>query len=331
MKSKKQKLTNLVKAGIISLPLIFGNPSTNAKAQERYESKYNTIAHEMVRIEQQHRYSQCYSPKKKLLDDLIDESKEYIPQKEEYTSEEGKKILKKISDHIPRKDKTSYDLQDVCYRQSLMMLAVARANNLPVYLIEAPSHVLLRWDQDNKHDPLFPNAPENKGDFNFETIPWGEIQKDTEMGNSEYSLQDLDQKPVREGAYLKNLTDSQSIALAYLKGGDMYGNVEEYEKARKLIEKARKLSPQSLNIQIGLAYYQQRVGQYDKAIKNYKKILEMNPPIEGKKHLGTNFMSNAYLELAECLKEKGQPKKAEELIKKGQEHVPFISYLKRFW
>ncbi len=329
MKAKKQNLKNLVTAGIISLPLILGNPFSKAKAQERYDAKYNTLAHKMVKIEQRYRYGHCYAPKKKLLDDLIDESKDYIPQKKEYTTKEAKNILKKIHNHIPKKDKNAYNLQDVCYRHSLMILSVARANNLPVYLIEAPNHVLLRWDSDGKHDVLFPNAPENKGDFNFETIS-GIAHNDNEIHGVKYSLTDLDQEPIRKGMYLKNLTDSQSLAFAYLKGTRMYRNVDKHEKSLELIKKAKELSPKSPNIQFSLAYTQELLGQYDKAIKNYKKILEVNPYIKDKKPLGNRFIGNTYLGVRDCLRKKGQPEEAEKYEDMGDEHISSMKYLKMF-
>ncbi len=321
------KLKNLVKAGMISLPLILGNPFNNqAKAQENYTSKYNTIAHKMIDIEQSYK-GYVTRPKKTTLDKLIDESKDYIPQKDKYTLEEGKKICKDIYEHIPKKRKIDYNLKDICYRNSLAFLAIARANNLPVYLVASPAHLFPRWDPDGKHNPLNPNDPVNKGDFNFETTKnFKRIRGDTIIGSGEYSIKDLNQETIKNSYYLRNLNDSQLLSIAHLKGSEILRMDEEYEKALEATEKALKLFPSCPETLISKARCYGGLKEYDKAIEIYDNILKKFPKDTTTKTIGEGFIIGSYWGKIKYLKESGREKQAKEVYKKSRKHVPDIDY-----
>jgi len=65
---------------------------------------------------------------------------------------------------------------DICYRKSLIFLAIGRKNNIPFYFIDIPAepgHTFIRYDPDAKHDPLNPDNPINKDDINIETTAEG--------------------------------------------------------------------------------------------------------------------------------------------------------------
>ena len=84
-------------------------------------------------------------------------------------------FLKQIPSIKERKD------EDLCYRNSLIYLAIGQANNIPLYgtiTQGAPQqdHIFIRYDPDGKHDPLNSNNSINKEDINIETTT-GEIQE----------------------------------------------------------------------------------------------------------------------------------------------------------
>src|SRR3989338_2371593 len=196
-------LLNKLKIGFAGLSLIGASyfNSVNAQTSEKnYISKYNTIVHKMLQVEdglkldiKKSTNGQKWTeenfkafPSLQTLDSLIDESKCYIKQKDNYTKKDIEKISENIYSNILKKFPNIKEREkiDLCYRTSLIYLAIGQTNNQPFYgvvvrgVMETPSHMFVRYDSDGMHDPVNPGNLINKEDINIETTT-GKVYNDS--------------------------------------------------------------------------------------------------------------------------------------------------------
>lgn len=205
----------------------------NANAQENYVPKYNTIAHKMLMIEDSAKYDiknyQIF-PELKTLDNLIDSSKLYIKQKENYSKKEiaeiADKIYLSILENMPEMEKRKET--DFCYRNSLIYLAIGEINNLHFYASinqgTSRDHMFIRDDKDGKHDASNPNNPINKGDINIESTN-GKIQNDSNgVFSDRYYIESkrINKQTLENNLSLSNLNENELLSIAYLQRGGIY-------------------------------------------------------------------------------------------------------------
>ncbi len=260
----KKKLKNILKAGIISLPLVFGN--LPAKAQDTYTPKYNTIGHEAIRI-----YKGEES--QKYLDNLIDSTK-FLFIKKNFSEKEGRNLMIKIDSILDKNFKYLNESSTPCFDKSLGYLAIARKNNLPLEMVCVPrlgGHVYLRWDSDGKHNPLNQEDIINKGDFEWEATS-GKFVID-----NQYKTSLISNNSIKKGIYLTNLTDSQIIGKAYYAKAVKLANKREFENAIKKFDLSLNLDSNDVKSYYSKGFCYNKLGEYDKANKYFNKALKLNP------------------------------------------------------
>ncbi|MBI2057212.1 hypothetical protein HYT91_03085 [Candidatus Pacearchaeota archaeon] len=200
------------------------------KEQDKdYKTKYNTVAHQMLMIEDSGIVGAYPSLKK--LDEAIDLSKKFI-KKTRYTKQELSDLSKKIyliingTDYFLAHDYDEgefFSVLPTCYIYSLYYLAIGQANNLPFYAVnfeknleDALGHIFIRYDPDGKHDVLNPENPVNKGDINLEATT-GEIQNKGEYSDNyyidKYNIQDIS---LKNRTALENLDEKKLLGLSYI-------------------------------------------------------------------------------------------------------------------
>ncbi len=243
-----KNLVQKLKTGILSFAIVSSSYFNSVQAQENYQPKYNTISHKMLMIEAGNFYLDF-----KKLDDLIDDSKNYIKKKENYSKEEIAKISEKIYSEIGKKLDLNgllelyYLFKDAgpCYKTTLCYLAIAKANDLPIYAVDIPKymgHIFVRYDKDGKHDPLNPNNPVNNGDINIETTTGGI----SEISNGKFSdsyyinKHEISKEALKKQTSLRALkNEEQYLSVAYIqKTGKSFKEINRIEKEiKKEIEK----------------------------------------------------------------------------------------------
>jgi tetratricopeptide (TPR) repeat protein len=268
------KLATLAFLGFISL--------NNLNAQENYHPKYHTIVHKVLQIEDSVKSSY---PSLKTLDKLIDNSKKYIPKKENYTKEEIKKISQKFySDMINEVPEIKNEIE-ICHKSSLILLAIGEANNIPFYITTVlgniNGHTYIIYDKNRDgHNPLNPNDKINKGDINISTTA-GEIEDGEKYSDSYYIKQyHVSKKSLEEKINLSILNEKELLAITYWQiARDFYG-IKEWDKAIKNCDKAIQLDTNSLPAYKikGLILSQKKNPNkdYKQAIMNFDKALKLD-------------------------------------------------------
>jgi len=252
-------------------------------AQENYIPKYNTLAHRALQIEDSVKIAH---PSLKKLDEFIDSSKTYIPQKEldKYTKEDIKNISTNIYNHILkvypklRRDsieKNTNEKIDACYRFTLFYLATGLFR--PVSM---PRHEIVRFDPNSKHHPGIPNHPDNRGDINIE-VTTGEIENGYKYSDNFY-IKDrcLDKKTLENNSYLRSSTDNEFLSYSYLLRVFPFLNDRIHLETLQDCNKAIKLDPKSATAYIVKGIVRNSYGEasnHVKALENFEKAFELNP------------------------------------------------------
>ena len=334
-------LLNKLKIGFAGLSLIGASyfNSVNAQTSEKnYISKYNTIAHKMLQVEDSLKLDIKKStkgqkwteenfkafPSLQTLDSLIDESKCYIKQKGNYTKKDLEKISENIYSSILKKFPNIKEREktDLCYRTSLIYLAIGQTNNLPFYgvvvrgVMETPSHMFVRYDSDGMHDPVNPGNLINKEDINIETTT-GKVYNDSIPDDSLVKKFIIFREDLKGTDYLKNLDEDELLSLAYLyrskKYFDSWVLEDDTRKGVIDLDKAIQLNPNFFEAYyMKSEYYREKTyasggGPVDKeaakkAIYNYKKALEIYPYLKALNNRA-QLLSKEFKEYGEVIKE----------------------------
>ena len=310
-------LLNKLKLGFAGLSLIGASYFNSVKAQEEDSLKCNnTIVHKMLQVEdglkldiKKSTNGQKWTeenfkafPSLQTLDSLIDESKCYIKQKDNYTKKDIEKISENIYSNILKKFPNIKEREkiDLCYRTSLIYLAIGQTNNLPFYgvvvrgVMETPSHMFVRYDSDGMHDPVNPGNLINKEDINIETTT-GKVYNDSIPDDSLVKKFIIFREDLKGTDYLKNLDEDELLSLAYLYRSKKYFDswVIENDTRKGFIDldKAIQLNPnffEAYNLKAAIYMHKTYAaggGPVDKeaakkAIYNYKTSLEIYPYLE---------------------------------------------------
>ncbi len=159
-----------------------------------------------------------------------------------------------------------------CKTFSFIYLGIADALNLPVYMVLAPSHVFIRWH-------LGPGRY-----INWETTSGITV-------NDEYikRLHDIPENSIRSGAYLKSLTRTESMAVAFF----MLGNyVENPDTKIKYYTKAVQLNPMHSRVLYNRGTILYRKGRFDRALSDFDRVIVLEP----NHYSAYNNRGNAWLE-----------------------------------
>ncbi len=297
----KKNLIQKLKTGIAGLSLMSFLYFNSATAQENYIPKYNTIAHKMLMIEDSLKYDlpgyKVY-PSLKTLDELVEGSKSYIPKKDPktYTKDEVAKLSEEIYNGMLEKLSNIKEREniDLCYRASLIYLAIGEANGIPFYPVYLPlrlnriAHMFVRYDPDGKHDPLNSNNLVNKGDINIETtggkISGGKNEADENSDNYHIKKRRLSSKDVIENNFLKNLNEKELLSNTYMLKANLFceekekkGNMNgyDYTKAIRYYNKSLSLNEKNIMGYICKAVKQKSEEDYGNALKNFNLALKL--------------------------------------------------------
>ena len=267
-------LKNKVKMGLVGLALAGTTVFNPLSAQENYTPKYNTIAHKMNRIGN--------NLKPKTLDKYIDNSKNYIQRKDKYTREDIKNISKNIISDIKKNPPETKTPKDLCYRNSLIYLAIGEANNLPFYGVMTIDHIFVRYDpKRDGNNPLNKNDLRNKGDINIETVV-GMIEDEEKFSNQHLIFFNyLSKEHLKKNLLLKNLNEKQLLSYAHAQNAAKYELEEKFGEAIKDCNKAIELNPKCFLAYelkgIALSHKDSKIKDYGKAISIFNKSLELAP------------------------------------------------------
>ena len=268
--------------------------------QSDYIPKYNTIAHKMLRIEDSIKIEMPdYKsfPDFRTLDILIDNSKIYIPQKKYYTKNELAEIAYNIYTDISTQFPDIYEKRDdVCYRNSLIFLAIGETNNLPFYGVtvpEYPSHIFVRYDPDGKHNALNINDPVNKGDANLETTA-GFIIPDIYYIKTRNLTKNIN-------ILLRNLTENELFSIPYAwRGNILHHKKGDLKNALAKYNKALSLNPKFwiFYVERGLLWASDKNPDkdYKKAIADFTKAIHLNEYYKLYAYIAAcySFMNDSY-------------------------------------
>lgn len=330
----KKDFIQKLKTGIIGLSLIsssyFNSFNTNAQ-NESYHPEYNTTTHYIMKEIQK----EGPSINLKNLDNIISQTKIIIKENykgDPYNTKEAKQLMEKIEDLIEKKYESVEN--HPCYEKTLIYLAIAEVNKLPLYPVMIPSHIFLRWDPDGIHkqryysnkitDESIPeekkdyltneeNPISNKGDFNwdpnflksFEDF-WYRYFFDCHIA--------FGYDEIKEGIYLKNLNKKELLSYVYTEES-IHSLVKEfYGKALNSVNKALELNSKNITAYHNKGKILYAMGKdncknncekyFEESIENYKKAKELTDD-------WSSFYPKYFFGIAWALKSLGKYEEAE--------------------
>ncbi len=269
------------------------NSSKNHKKKNsnlgKVSKKYNTTMHKGFDIESKiHDVRSDY----RTLDNIINEVREEIKVKPNFSRNEAIQILKIINKTITKRHNfSSYTLDEPNCTNAHIYHAVGEALNLPIDTLNAPGHVFIRFNLDNG------------GYINWETSAKGEIFR-----NSDYiKAFNIAQTSINKGIYLSPRNKNQILANFY---NQIVFELFRKKQVKKAIEYSKigvKLSPESPELlnKLGVGFL--RLGKNDKSILYFNESIRLNP----------NF-ANSYHNRGTAWKIKGDLNKAEEDFRKAE-------------
>ncbi len=181
-----------------------------------------------------------------------------------------------------------------CDSSSLVVLAIAHELNWPVYLVSAPGHVFVRWDNGTNVEFNMDERYRFDDDryIDMFNISWHAIEQGVYMRNFEnddilslfYSNRGIAKRQL--GRYEEAIRDydkaielNQDHATAYNNRGMTYGMMERYEDAINDFDRAIELDPNMWEAYDGRALTNRKLGSYKEAFRDRKRALEINPSL----------------------------------------------------
>lgn len=241
-----------------------------------YQPKYQTIAHEILKLESG---IEGTPPNYALLDTIIDEVKDQITAYPPYSKEEAATILQQIAGVLNKKNIQVGDailLTETCTPQnegnkekfiadcdtlSFLYLGIAEALKLPLRLVSLPDHTFIRWH--------FPDGTA----LNWETTT-ASVWRDSAY-RSWYNSTHSDPLPPEQE--LRSLERAEIFAIVHYNLGNAFTQKGRYDEAIANYTKTLTINPHYANAyyQRGNAWYAK--GDDDKAINDFTQIIAFNP------------------------------------------------------
>ncbi len=259
---------------LIAGPAILQGCASSLPATHKpYRSKFNTIAHEVLDIELEHKLGTADYLR---LDKIIGLAQENIPivENNEYAEKDIALLtLYAISDELDRYGFEYDRVRMLCYGleqkrincdcYSALYLAIGEALNLPLKMVRAPAHTFVRW-QLNDDDYI-----------NWETTIGS--QKDDEYYILRHNIAPR-AKGISSLKSLDVIEDRREIlANAYVNSGVEWLRKCRLEIAIARFHEAIRRDPkyETPYYNIGLTYY--HIGKTDVAIKWCREAIRINP------------------------------------------------------
>ena len=249
---------------------------------QQCERKYETFGHGVLDLEKDFGTT-CEDYQ--VLDEIIDEARERIDFRDsplnsradaDEAAQQGGMILKTIDKILKEKGfehdvtrstgtyfndslKSSKKLD--CDNYSFIYLSVADALDLPLFTVQAPSHVFVRWHQ----------GTENRGfSFNWETLTASSV------GDDHYKSSNITDESVDQGVYLRNLSRDETLSITYSLLVEGYIEKGEFDKAKEAAYKAIELNQLNPTAYLAAGNLMREQGAFDKAQELYDRVIVLD-------------------------------------------------------
>jgi len=187
--------------------------------------------------------------KEKDPENIISEINNYLFKEKEF-GYNGNFFLNKVLD----------DKKGSCIGLSTLYLSLAEELDLPIYGVNLPQHMIVRWDDD-------------KFKRNIETTIKG-----SEFPDSFYiKYKNIPKESIEKEVYLRNLSKKEVVGIILNNRGSAYYTKEDLERAIQDYNNAIKLNPKFVEAYFnrGSVYYTK--GDLERAIQDYNNAIKLNP------------------------------------------------------
>ncbi|HIH43226.1 TPA: tetratricopeptide repeat protein [Candidatus Woesearchaeota archaeon] len=209
---------------------------------------------------------------------MINEAKRRIETKPSYTRFDGIKILRAIDGIIrdagykvshgngSKFFETGFETNGLsCLDYTLICISIAETLGLPLRAINAPRHILVRWDAENE-EPIY-------WDHTLSEDGGNDVRKTDLM-----KLFNIAPESVREGLLLNPLSREQIAARLYMNRGRYREEHGDITIARSDYDITVELDPKysDAHLNIGNIYFKEGE-DYNQAIDCYNAAIDLNP------------------------------------------------------
>jgi len=234
----------------------------------RYQPKYDTFAHLVLSMEADlGTTDEDYIT----LDRLIDEAKDKINIKEDYSKDDAVAILK-IIDTVLKENKFDIGKAAALFNtglksnklisrhRSYIYSSIAEVCELPLESVIAPRNMFVRWLlADETH-------------FN-----WNTKSADEQSDDHYKSWLNISQEAIDNGVYLKNLTKENFIGFVHSIIGQHLIINEQLEPAFHEFQEALRINPKDFKAYYGMGRYWIEEDHLYAAIEDLSKSIELDP------------------------------------------------------
>ena len=130
------------------------------------------------------------------------------------------------------------------------------------------------------------------------------------LGNCERRQKDYPTALLEDQAVLRLTSDKGLRAYALVNMGTDYRLLKDYERAKESYEAGLQINPEAARAFLGLGVIAQKTGQFDEAVRNYSRALELEPS------------DVSYLLLAQALDHTGMKSASQTAIEAGKKISP---------
>jgi len=201
------------------------------------------------------------------LADILSKVKERLAKSDNLTPQERLKIvydvMRSMGIRLKQQDSELF-IENLktntldCDTSSLVVLAVAHEMGWPVYLVTAPRHAFVRWDD------------RTGTRFNMDN---GETHPDS-FYITKYNILDVS---LKKGCYLINSDDKKYLSFFLTNRGYAKFGLGDYRGAIKDCDEALRLNPNYPDAYNNRGAAKSELGDYKGAIKDHDEALRLNP------------------------------------------------------
>ncbi|MFY9558643.1 MAG: tetratricopeptide repeat protein [Terriglobales bacterium] len=130
------------------------------------------------------------------------------------------------------------------------------------------------------------------------------------LGTCERRQKNYAQALQEDQAVLRLTSDKGLRAYAFVNLGSDYRHLKDYPRAKESYEAALRINPEAARAFVGLGVLAQKAGEFDQAVKNYSRAVELEPS------------DVAYLLLSQALQQSGQTAASQAALEAAQRVSP---------
>lgn len=145
-----------------------------------------------------------------------------------------------------------------CDTSSFVVKAIAHEMGWPVYLVQVPGHVFVRWEE--------------MGGEKF-NMDYGKVYKDELY----VQRKGLSQASIDLGVYLSSRSSQELKAIFFTNRGISKANRGRYEEAIRDYDEAIRLDPKSVLACYDRGHCKEKLGRNEEAVRDYETALRMDP------------------------------------------------------